>query len=296
MKTGMRIIKRIKLKFRGISKKYTKKDIMVDLKRIGIKKGDSLFIHSSLSKIGFVEGGANTLIDALKESVGEKGTLIMPAFTIHIGMKNTLESEFIFDPIKSETTVGKVPETFRRMSGVHRSLHPTHSVCAFGNLAKWITEGHEQCSTTFGPGTPLYKIMEADVIILGIGIDLAPVTFYHVIEEVEKDFPVNVHCENEIETKLIDHSGKVITMKVLAHNTIASKTRLNQESNRWNRIFLREYLINKKIMTEDMLGMTNSWLIKAKDLYQAQLDLLDKGITIYTTEEEYNKLKEKEDH
>ena len=58
----------------------TKQQLIDDLQKIGLKNGDSVLVHSSLSKIGFVEGGAKTVIDALSEVISETGTLLFPTF------------------------------------------------------------------------------------------------------------------------------------------------------------------------------------------------------------------------
>jgi len=40
-----------------------------------------VLVHSSLSGIGYVPGGVETLIDALLQSVGEEGTIVVPTIT-----------------------------------------------------------------------------------------------------------------------------------------------------------------------------------------------------------------------
>jgi aminoglycoside 3-N-acetyltransferase len=57
----------------------TKEILVENLRNIGIKAGDNLLVHSSLSKIGYLENGADTLIDALLEVIGSKGNLLMPS-------------------------------------------------------------------------------------------------------------------------------------------------------------------------------------------------------------------------
>ena len=42
-----------------------KERIIKDLKDLGLKEGDTVIVHSSLSSLGYVEGGADTVIDAL---------------------------------------------------------------------------------------------------------------------------------------------------------------------------------------------------------------------------------------
>lgn len=272
---------------RLIGKKYTKNDIINDLKKIGVNEGDNIYVHSSLSRIGYVEGGAVTLIDALLQTIGDNGTLIMPAFTIHDGMKNTLESGFIFDPNNSKITVGFVPETFRKMTGVCRSIHPTHSVCAYGKLAKWISKGHERCQSTFGEGTPFQKFIHINGKIIGIGLDIAPISFYHSVEELENNFPIKVHCDEKLEVKLLDNNGNIITMKVLPYNPEIARTRIDQEANLWIRKFITQYFRKKKVLKEGLVGKGPSYQIAAKDFYKVQIELMRKGITIYTTKDEY---------
>ncbi|MBQ5674950.1 MAG: AAC(3) family N-acetyltransferase, partial [Lachnospiraceae bacterium] len=55
-----------------------KKDIMEAFEQVGVSKGQSIMVHTSLSSLGFVCGGAQVVIEALLESVGEDGTIMMP--------------------------------------------------------------------------------------------------------------------------------------------------------------------------------------------------------------------------
>jgi aminoglycoside 3-N-acetyltransferase len=45
-------------------------DLLNTFESIGIRKGDTLLVHSSLSSFGYVEGGTQTVIEALLASVG----------------------------------------------------------------------------------------------------------------------------------------------------------------------------------------------------------------------------------
>lgn len=50
----------------------TKDEIKRGLQQLELKKGDIIIVHSSLSSFKFVEVGAETVIDALPETVGEE--------------------------------------------------------------------------------------------------------------------------------------------------------------------------------------------------------------------------------
>ena len=55
-----------------------KADIKRKLKEIGLESGDNVIVHTSLKSMGYVCGGAQAVIEALIETVGENGTIMMP--------------------------------------------------------------------------------------------------------------------------------------------------------------------------------------------------------------------------
>ncbi len=146
-----------------------------------IKEGDILAVHSSLSSIGHVAGGPEALIEALIAAVGAeaakagpKGTLLMPCFN---------EPCNVVDLRSTPCRLGAVAEGFRRYPGVIRSVHHTHSVCAFGRLSRELTEGHENRSP-LGKGSPFHKLAEAGGDILLIGCDMRSCSLIHVAESL----------------------------------------------------------------------------------------------------------------
>ncbi len=150
-----------------------KTDIIAGLKRMGLAGGDHVFMHASLSSFGWVAGGADTVIDAIIETVGPDGTVVVPTFG---------STDEVFDPEKSETNLGVIPQRFRRRKDAVRSGHPLASVAAIGNKAKWLVEGHADAKTAHGKGTPYYKLYELGGKILLLGVDLDRVTFLHTAE------------------------------------------------------------------------------------------------------------------
>jgi aminoglycoside N3'-acetyltransferase len=59
-----------------------KKALVNGFRKLGVQSGMALEVHSSLSSFGYVEGGADTVIKALQESVREEGAIVMPSFSI----------------------------------------------------------------------------------------------------------------------------------------------------------------------------------------------------------------------
>ena len=163
----------------------TAAQITADLKKMGIEPGDILFIHSSLKSLGYVDGGPKAVIQGLLDAVGPEGTLLLPTYYMPGGsILGTCQLEgYVFDPRIHGTNMGALPEAFLRFSGVQRSIHPTHSVSAIGKHAKYLTEAHQLAPSVFGRGSPWQRFHELNGKVLGIGISMGPVTFYHLLED-----------------------------------------------------------------------------------------------------------------
>ena len=106
-------------------------DFINALKNVDIKKGDTIFVHSSVSAFGKLstfdtEFLLKTLINSLKESVGDNGTIILPTFTYSF-LKNEP-----YDKTNSKSKVGTLTEYFSKQPDVSRTVHPNHSVAIWG--------------------------------------------------------------------------------------------------------------------------------------------------------------------
>jgi aminoglycoside N3'-acetyltransferase len=285
------IIKKIKniIKFRKkIQRKFlrtiNKNDLISDFKKIGMGPGMSVFVHSSLSNLGNIEGGAQSVVDSLKNVVGSQGTILMPGFTIRESMDKTLgyfeKEDKVFDSKKEEPLIGAIPRQFFHNTEVFRSIHPTHSVLAWGKKAKYITNGHEESSCTFGRGTPLHKLIETNSYIMGLGSDLGHVTFYHVLEDSVKEFPVSVYDDKSYTIKILLPNGEIKKKKYKAH--CDQEFRIERLNCRWLLSYFRRYFIQNGGLVEGYIGNSKTWIIKADDMYRCIYELLVKGYTIYT--------------
>lgn len=154
----------------------TKKQIKTGLVELGLRAGDLVVVHSSLSSFGEVDGGAEAVVDALLEVLGPHGTLAVPTFNFEPG---------IFDHATTPSIVGKITEEVRSRPDATRSKHPTHSVTAIGPLAEVITEAHEKANP-FGRGSALYKALMAGGKILQLGVTHTSNSTIHVAEELAK--------------------------------------------------------------------------------------------------------------
>ena len=161
-----------------------------NLRDLGVEAGDILFVHSSFKSLGPVEGGAESVIQALEAAIGPEGLLLMPSFNL---VKWELRPE-TWDPHNTPSTVGWITEQFRRLPRVYRSDHYSHSVAARGKKAKDFVAGHlrlegygshwdrKPWGKTFGLHSPMYRAYQADAKLLMLGVDYYTSTYIHLVE------------------------------------------------------------------------------------------------------------------
>jgi len=182
-----------------------------DLLALGVRPDGVLLVHGSLRALGYVPGGAGTVIDGLLAALGDGGTLLMPALTYE---RVTPENP-LFDVNRTPANVGILPETFRLRAGTLRSVHPTHSVCAFGPLAAVLLGPHLEDSTPCGPHSPFHALPEHNGQILMLGCGLEPNTSMHAIEELVS--PPYLY-DPPIEYQLTLADGSMIRKTYTPHN------------------------------------------------------------------------------
>ena len=283
-----RVARKIKLhlelqKTKAQNPAVTKSQLMRDLAALGIEAGDLLFIHSSLRGLGFVEGGPDTVIDALLETVGPEGTLVFPTYTLVRGMKETLDSDtHIFDPLNSPSTVGKITNTFRMRPGVFRSEHPTHSVAACGRLARVLTATHLEEGTNFGAASPFAKVLDYNGKIVGLGINYGPVTFYHVFEDLNPDKFPEAYLPEEYSAR-IKVGGHYKEVRLRCHNPEFHRHRIDKTPEIES--YFSSYFDSEEVSHVGRVGNgpSTSWWLHARDMIQCLEKLYPLGITIYST-------------
>jgi aminoglycoside 3-N-acetyltransferase len=277
------INKKVLKKLRRFKPQITKEQLLNDLAAAGINKGDILIVYSSLSKIGNVKGGAQTVISALLEALGNEGTLVMPTFSYLGTMENTARvKEYVYDPLTTPSCVGLIAETFRKMPGVLRSIHPTHSVSAIGPLAKVITEGHLKAKTNFGQDTPFDMLMQYNAKALGLGVGIAYPTFYHSAEDFNPHLFGPVYLP-DIKPIKVRTNGKEQVKSIYVHDPAFHKKRIdkNADIEKW----MMNHLHKKGLLHIANFGGGKMWWIDAKQLYDEVIFLVKKNISIYDVPE-----------
>jgi len=174
----------------------TRKRLVDDLHAAGVRLGDTVLVHSSMRSIGWIVGGAVTVIAALMETVTDEGTLVMPTQSTDNGEPSRWQNPAVpeewwdtireelppYDPERTPTRkMGIIAETFRKYPGVYRSPHPQASFGAWGKMARYVVDRHP-VDDMFGENSPLGRLYELGAKILLIGIGLNANTSLHHAE------------------------------------------------------------------------------------------------------------------
>ncbi|MBE6933559.1 MAG: AAC(3) family N-acetyltransferase [Ruminococcaceae bacterium] len=180
--------------------------LLDDVQKLGILPTDVITIHSSMKKIGETEGGADTVLDVFCDYLGKDGLVSFPSHT----WGDVVDGKYTYYPDTSRSTLGLLPELFRKRKGVVRSLHPTHSVCAYGkNAASFVETPLPQSSLC--PRNGCYgKLYDWGGKVLLMGVTLASCTFFHAIEEWEDGQTPPSFYQPWADCKIVLPTGEVV--------------------------------------------------------------------------------------
>jgi aminoglycoside 3-N-acetyltransferase len=223
--------------------------LIADLKALGLISGMDVMVHSSLAKIGHVIGGADSVVDALLNVIGKRGTLVMPSFN-HRGAQ-------VYNAQTTPTTNGAIPDRFWRRAGVVRSDHPTHAVSAYGPKALEICSDHT-LKGLWTENSPIGQLVHGGGYILSLGVDHNATTAYHV---AELSVPCGCILPKGSVDRVVSEDGQVVEVPGLAFRSRicpVSPTELNHT------------LEQKGLQAAGMVGEAKSTLAKAGEVWKAR--------------------------
>lgn len=172
----------------------TRRSLAGELAALGLGGGDVVLVHTSLSALGWVNGGAVAVVQALLDVLGPDGTLVMPTHTGDLSDPAEWQDPPVpadwwdeiratmppFDPaVTPARGMGAVAECFRSWPGAFRSTHPQTSFAAVGPLAGVVTGDHRD---PLGERSPLARLYDLDAWALLLGVGHGNNTSLHLAE------------------------------------------------------------------------------------------------------------------
>lgn len=239
----------------------TKETLVQTLRDLGVTSDMILEVHSSLSSLGFVVGGARTVVDALMETVGPNGTIMMAS---QVGTnsepsawKNPPVSPDLYRQVRDELPpydpkfsdlyeMGAVAENFRQRPGVVFSGHPSVSYAAWGRHAQSLCN-HQSVHFPLAEESPSARLYELRGYVLLIGVDLDKCTCMHLAEYRTESRPICIEG-----AAFLNRSGERIWKKYLNFDLDSSEF-----------VNVRPQLLKKNMLRETTLGDCTISLVSA---------------------------------
>lgn len=254
-------------------RQISKMDVIQSLKKTGLQKGDTVFIHSGLGKFGWVKGVrnkselANFVIDSLLEIIGDDGTMVVPTFTYSFTKREAYNVE------DTTSTVGTLSEVFRKRNDARRSIHPIFSVAAIGPKVDFLTQNLDK--TSFGKDSVFQRLLDTDAKYMFYGIDAESCTFIHLIE---KNFGVPYRFDKIFSGEIIANGVKykdtyTFYVRYLDKNVVTYLTRFQTD------------LEETGAMIKVKLGNGNIRAISTKQLYDEGMKMLERDVYYFLKEE-----------
>ena len=233
----------------------TERQLTADLRKLGVKEGMDLMVHSSLSKIGQVEGGADTVVDALLAAIGRSGTLMMPSFN-HGAAR-------VYNPMTTPTINGAIADAMWRRREAARSLHPSHAVAAIGPKAEAYCIDHLEAGI-WEQDSPIGRLIHGGGYILALGVDHWSSTAYHVAEN-----SVPCGCIDPFGNidRVVGADGSVDEVWGLAWREKTCLVSIDR---------LEESLDRRRLQKHGKVGAADCELVRALDLWEVRRQQLKK--------------------
>ena|SRR5215213_1329237 len=184
--------------------------IVAALQSFGAFKSDLLFVHSSLSACGSIDGGPGTVVKSLRAWISDHAALAMPTHTWSYPDATGVAP--VYDYESTPSVVGTITNYYWRQPGIVRSLHPSHSLACSGPAAEKLLAGHESFETPCGIGTPYHQIAQGNSSVLMFGATLDSYTLFHTAED-EAQVPY-LYAPEQVMLRTKDKDGSVRSIEM----------------------------------------------------------------------------------
>jgi aminoglycoside 3-N-acetyltransferase len=243
------------------------------INNIGVHKGSVVFIHSSMDALN-INFTVYRLLEILLETAGEDGTLVFPAWHFTYRAEEYLNKGLTFDVMRSPSVLGLLSELARRHPDAIRSIHPINSIVAIGRHAQEIVGQHGQSIYPSDEVSPLYKMMNFDGLIIGIGVDTNFLSFVHCPEDVLKEqFPIKTRLDQVFDAKVKLKDGSIKIIRTLAAHRQIKNMDITSFMNRY---------IKKSVCRNFRFRGNRFYVAHSRELFDSIIALSKENKTIYT--------------
>ncbi len=249
-------------------KSYSKKEIKEKLLKLGVSRGDCLFLSSSLGMLGRPKGFKakdlnKIFLKTILDIIGNRGTLFVPTYSYSFSSKN---KKGVFDIKKTKPKIGSFPNFFIKQNSIYRNADPFVSVSGKGFLAKKILS--KSNFSSYGKNSVFHKLVnvkKAKLLNIGLGPNWTP--FIHHAEYVSKishrfEKVFEGYTRNNNKLKKIKW---VYFSRVLINQTKANVYKVGSRA------------LRKQIWNSQELGRSNLYLSNYKRYFKFVLSELKKN-------------------
>lgn len=253
---------------------FSRQDLARLLRTLGISPKDVVMVHSAFDRFEGFDGKPTDVISALQAAVGEEGAVLMPTIPFAGTAIEYVKTLGMFDVARTPSRMGLITEVFRRMPGVVRSIHPTHSVAAWGKRSAELIKDHNMAKTPCGKLSPFGQLPDIGGKILLLGADIESMTFFHCIEEdLEPLMPFSPFTKDIFVLSSKDAEGHIVETRTRLFDPHVSRRRNLQK--------LVPFLKDKGYWHEARVGLLRGIILKAGEVADTCRVMAQGGVFCY---------------
>lgn len=245
-------------------------DLVAAFKQLGIKEGDSVFVHTEIFAFGRLHKDTKfnkdtickSLIQSFEEVIGPKGNLMMTTFNLE-----TMDSG-VFNYNETPSQGGILTEYFRKQKDVTRSVHPTQSFAIKGPDKDYFLDID---NTTFGKGSINGKLFDKNVKLVALGTRFWRWTYFHYVEEMANLY----YRKKKFVPVQVIKGEDTYTQEVITY-TKSDRFRVNYD-------VLENRLLEKGLLNVVELGNSKIMVAGAQDICREGLEILKKDKHAFLT-------------
>ena len=235
--------------------------LVSEFRRIGLSNSDVLLVHSSFKSFGGVEGGPQTVIDALMNVLGSEGTLIVPRFNFDFSTYGTT-----WDVRSTPSHMGIISEFVRKDPRSKKVFHPIYPFSIIGKYADELIK--HRYKGGYSKDSIFHQLLVYDAKIIQIDKVYKSTTLIHHAEEILK---VDYKYYKNFTGYVIDENGKKY------EDTFNLYVRKIDEGYVTDVLPIGKILEDEGVMNIDRIADATIWYMKARDVYDCTVKSIQKN-------------------